>query len=115
MKYYSFVVFAFLIVKVLTNKEYPEISNEVLLEVETHFRDETDPDQKAYLEPVVRPERFDLNKDRKISKEEIIKALNYVIYPKDPKKLKSIDDTLRRHVKNNIALFVKNINPDYLS
>jgi hypothetical protein len=64
---------------------------------------------------VVRPERFDLNKDRKLSKKEIKKAIYYVIYPKEEKKRIGMDPILIEHVKNNVDLFVKNIKKSHLN
>jgi len=91
---------------------YPDINQDELLEFELKYREETNEDEKKYLEPVIRPIKFDLNKDGKISKREIREALKYVLYPKDPLKKIDIGKELDTYVKNNIDLFIKNLDED---
>jgi hypothetical protein len=79
------------------------------------FMELEDPDQKGYIEPIVRPERFDVNKDRKISRLEVKKAIFYVIYPKDEKKKIEISNEFKSHIKNNVELYVKNLKNDFIN
>ena len=96
----------------LAKISYPEMSQDELLEYELKYREETNDDEKKYIEPVVRAAKFDLNKDGKISKREIREALKYVLYPKDPLKRMDIIKELDTYVKNNIDLFIKNLDED---
>jgi hypothetical protein len=99
----------------LKTENIPEMPPEVLADFEASYIKEDDPDQKKYIEPVIRPEKFDLNKDRKISKEELKEAIIYVIYPKDKKKSKNIPDEVKKSLKNNIDLYVSNIPNEFLT
>jgi hypothetical protein len=97
------------------DSQYKEITNEQMLEYEEKFRNEEDPDEKTYLEACVRPERFDTNKDRRISREEVRKALEYVLYPKTPTRLLKITPEVDKMVRNNIDLFVRTMTQDQLN
>ena len=101
---------------ICSNQEkIPEMSSEDLSQFEASYIQEDDPDQKKYIEPVIRPEKFDLNKDRKISKEELKEAINYVIYPKDTKKSKNIPDEVKTALKNYVDLYVSNVAIDFMT
>lgn len=88
----------------------PEISSEQLAEFQAKYVQESDFNERKYLEPVIKPEIFDLNKDRKISMEEFKQALNYVMMPNDKKKYKVVPQEVKDHINNNIDLFLKHVN-----
>lgn len=98
-----------------SNEKYPEMSDEEFLKYEFRFREESNEDEKKYLEAVVRQNKFDLNKDGKISRREIREALKYALYPKDPKKRMNIHKDFDTHIKNNIDLFIKNLDQDFFT
>jgi hypothetical protein len=98
-----------------TNEKYPEMSDEEFLQYEFKFREEKNEDEKKYLEPVVRSNKFDLNKDGKISRREIREALKYALYPKDPIKRINIHKDFDTHIKNNIDLFIQNLDQDFFT
>ncbi len=106
--FFTIFLFTFVFGKSLIEK-YPEITDEEYLKYELKFYEEKDEDEKKYIEPVIRPRKFDINRDGKISKREIREALKYVLYPKDPKKRIEINKELENYVKNNIDLFIKNL------
>jgi hypothetical protein len=121
-KFYTtiFIIITFVNIISVLNKsssleKYPEITDDELVMFQIKFREETDANEKKYLEPVVRPDKFDLNKDKKISKQELRKALEYVLYPKDSRQRVKIDSILDKHVQSNIDLFVKTIDINYLT
>lgn len=96
-------------------EEFPELSDEEITRAKQQYVMEEDMDQKGYLEPVVKPENFDLNKDRKISKEELKKAIKYCIFPKEGSRMKKITDELKEHVNSQVDLYVNNLNTEYLN
>lgn len=112
-----FTIFAILSITLAYYNQgpYDEISDEEFAEYEVRYVNENDASEKKYLEAVVKPEKFDLNKDRKISKEEIREALKYVVYPKDQKAIKGVPDEVKVHLINNIDLFVKHLTQDYFN
>jgi hypothetical protein len=93
----------------------PEISSEELAEYEVKYINESDLNEKKYLEAVVKAEKFDLNKDRKISMDELKQALNFVMYPREKKLHKTIPDEVKVHIENNVDLFIKNIGKKYIT
>lgn len=95
--------------------EFPELSEEEIIRAKQQYMNENDIDQKGYLEPVVKPEIFDLNKDRKISKEELKRAIKYCIFPKEPSRKRKITDELKNHVNNQVDLFVNSQNFENLN
>lgn len=96
-------------------EEFPELSDEELIRAKQQYLMEEDMDQKGYLEPIVKPEIFDLNRDRRISKEELNKAIKYCIFPKVASKRKIITEELKNHVNNQVDLFVEGLNFDFLN
>ena len=92
-----------------------EIDDESLSQYRERYMELEDADQKGYIEPIIKPEKFDLNKDRKISRTEIRKAILYMIYPKDEKKTVGISKELKSHVRNNIDLYVNNLMNDNIN
>ncbi len=98
-----------------SDDDLPEISTEEIIEFEIKYVNEPNESEKKYLEVVVKPEKFDLNKDRKISRDEIREALLYVTYPKDIKLKKTIPEEVNEHIKNNIDLFVKQVKKDFIN
>jgi hypothetical protein len=106
------IIYIFYPVATSNNESYPEISDDEFMAHHNKFREEVDEDEKKYLELVARPERFDLNKDRKISREEIGKALKYALFPSDAKRLRDMANEVKEHVENNIRLFMKTLNQD---
>ncbi len=90
----------------VNEEEFPELTEEELIRAKQEFLNEEDPNQKGFLEPVVKPEIFDLNKDRKISKEEIKKAIKYCIFPKESSRKKIMREELKNHVNNQVDVFV---------
>lgn len=96
-------------------EQFPELTDEEIARAKQQYIVEDDIDQKGYLEPVVKPEKFDLNKDRKISKEELKKAIKYCIYPKEGSRIRKMTDELKNHVNSQVDLYVNNLNVDHLS
>jgi hypothetical protein len=94
---------------------YPEISHEQYTAFQVKYIEEKDPDAKAHYDAILRPERFDKNKDRKISRSEIRDAILYVIYPKKDTKKVEIPTEVDRHVKSQVDLFVNNLHADHLN
>jgi len=105
----------FNLIYTLIDHTYPEISDEELDQVTQSYIKEENESEKKYLEAVVKPEKFDLNKDRKFSRNEIKEAIFYVTYPKEQKKIKHLPEFLDQHVKNNVDIYVKNIKLDFLN
>jgi len=99
----------------LKEEEFPELSDEELIRAKQQYSIEEDFDQKGYLEPLIKPEVFDLNKDRRISKEELKKTIKYCVFPKEGSKKKSITEQLKNHVNNQVDLFVDGQNFDFLN
>lgn len=96
-------------------EEFPELSDEELTRAKQQYVTEEDLDEKGYLEPIVKPEVFDLNKDRRISKEELKKAIKFCIFPKETSKKKVITEELKNHVNNQVDIFVEGQNFDSLN
>jgi len=96
-------------------EEFPELSEEEITRAKQQYLSEEDIDQKGYLEPIIKPETFDLNKDRKISKEELKKAIRYCIYPKTSSKRKVLTDEFKTHVNNQIDLHVNGLDFESLN
>ena len=48
-------------------EEFPELNEDEIIRAKQKYLNEQDIDQKGFLEPVVNPEKFDLNSDEKIS------------------------------------------------
>lgn len=96
-------------------EEFPELSDEEITRAKHQYLMEEELDQKGFLEPVVKPEAFDLNKDRRISKEELKKAIKYCIFPKESSKRKVITEELKEHVNNQVDLFVEGLNFESLN
>lgn len=121
MKYLNLFVFilffAFSLIKSNFDhtKDIPEIDKDTLREYEERYRSLEDEDQKGYIDPIIRPEKYDVNKDRKISKTEIRKAIIYMIYPKDQKKMIDISKELRAYVKNNVDLYISSLKNDNIN
>ncbi len=95
--------------------KYPEISEDEFVAFQNKYVLENDQAEKKYLELVVKPQNFDSNKDRKISKKEIRKALFYAVTSKNYKINKRIPEDVMIHIKNNIKLFTDNIKLDFLT
>jgi len=96
-------------------EEFPELSEEELTRAKQYYATEDDIDQKGYLEPIVKPESFDLNKDKRISKEELKKAIKYCIFPKENSKKKILSEEFKNHVNNQVDLYVEVQNLDTLN
>lgn len=109
------LIFKFYIATKPDNNDLPEITSEEIIDFEYRYVNEEKDTEKRYLELVVRPERFDLNKDRKISRDEVRKALLSVFYSKDEKINKQIPEEVNEHIRNNVDLFVKQIKKDFLN
>jgi hypothetical protein len=95
--------------------EYPEITTEEYSAFRIKYIEEKDPDVKAHYDAILRPERFDKNKDRKISRNEIREAILYVIYPKQDSKKVDIPADVDRHFKSQVDLFINNLNLDFMN
>merc|ERR1711976_746217 len=85
------------------------------MEYENRYIMETNEEEKKYLELVYRPQKFDINRDRKISKKEIEKAILYAISSGDPSKTRKVPEFFMNHVRSNIRLFVLNLKKDFLN
>jgi hypothetical protein len=96
-------------------EDYSEITNEQYTAFQVKYIEEKDPDAKAHYNAILRPELFDKNKDRKISRNEIYDAILYLIYPKADSKRVDIPKEIDRHVKSQVELFVNNLKYDYLN
>jgi hypothetical protein len=99
----------------IKEEEFPELSEEELIRAKQKFSNEEDIDQKGFLEPIIYPEKFDLNFDEKISKAELRKAINWMIYSKDPKNMKKMKKIMIDHVNNSIDVYVQSLNFDFLT
>ena len=89
--------------------EFPELTEEEIVRAKSLYMTEEDIDQKGFLEPIIHPERFDLNMDEKISKAELKKAINWMIYSKDPVQMKKMKLILTSHVANAIEVFLNDL------
>lgn len=96
-------------------EDFPELSDEEIGRAKSAYKTEEDIDQKGFLEPVVNPEKFDLNFDEKLSKAEIKKAIIWMIYAKDPKNKKKMKNILTEHVSNLVEVFVNSQNFEHLN
>ena len=96
-------------------EDFPEITSEAIAQYQAAYIKEENLDQKKYIEPIIKPEKFDLNKDRKISRNELIDAIVYVIYSNDSKKNINIPKEVKVNILNNIKLFVSQIPYDFLT
>jgi hypothetical protein len=94
---------------------FPDITDAEIQSFQVKYIEEKDPDAKAHYNAILRPEIYDKNKDRKISKNEIREAIIHIIYPKAANRLVEISDEMNRHVKSQIDLFVNNLRTEYLS
>ena len=92
-----------------TEAEFPELTEEEINRAKIKYMDEKDIDQKGFLEPIVHPEQFDLNMDDKISKAELKKAIDWMIYSKDPANMKKMKRILTEHVRNQIEVFLNDL------
>lgn len=91
-------------------EEFPELNDEEVQRAKAKYAIEEDLDQKGFLEPVVHPEIFDLNMDDKISKQELKKAIQWMIFSKEPKNKKKMKKILIEHVENSIDVYVNSLN-----
>lgn len=91
-------------------EEFPELTEEEIIRAKTNYLKEDDIDQKGFLEPIVNPEKFDLNMDEKISKQELKKAIIWMIYSKDPENKRKIKNILKDHVSNSVDVFINSLN-----
>jgi hypothetical protein len=94
---------------------YPEITSEEYAAFQSKYVGETSADVKAHYNAILRPELFDSNKDRKISRNELREAIIYVIYPKSDSKKVEIPKEVDRHVKSQVDLFINNVRADFLN
>ncbi len=94
---------------------YEEFTDDDYNKFQALYVEQSDPEEKAHIEVIIKPEKFDINKDRKISKEEIKKAINYVIYPKDDKRRKNITEEVHSHVQGQLDLFITNLDQNFLT
>lgn len=94
-----------------TNSSIPEITNERLGELINELRTGEYKDAHKYLlKLVLHPEDADLNKDRKISPNELKKSLNWLIMPKNNEVLQSLHSDVIEKTMAGIELFINNIN-----
>ena len=110
-----FLIFIITLYNTIISVVYEEFTDDDYNKFQSMYVEEADPEQKAHLDVIIKPEKFDLNKDRKISKEEIKKAINYVIYPKDEKRKKNITEEIHSHVQGQLDLFITNLDQNYFT
>lgn len=99
----------------IKEEEFPELSDEELLRSRQRYASETDIDQKSFIEPIINPEKFDLNYDEKISKAELKKAIIWMVYSKDPANMKKMKRILTDHVNNSIDVYVQSLDFEFLN
>jgi len=90
-------------------EEFPELNEDEIIRAKQKYLNEQDIDQKGFLEPVVNPEKFDLNSDEKNSKGELKNANVWMIYSKDPKNMKKMKNILKDHVSNSIDVYLNSL------
>ncbi len=95
--------------------EYADITDEELEEIQSRLVEEQDIDVKAHYDLILRPEKADRNKDRRISRDEVRKAILFVIYPKEDARKLKVTDEINSHVKGQVHLFITNLESDFLT
>jgi len=100
--------------EVENTKDIPEVTDEEYDEIRNQYRIEEKKDEKMYQECALHPEKYDLNKDRKISRKELIKAITYLLFPKTRGEKAVIHPKIANIVKNKIQAFV-NEHPEFLT
>lgn len=96
-------------------EEFPELSEDEIVRAKQKYLNEKDIDQKGFLEPIIHPENFDLNLDEKISKQELKKAIIWMIYSKDTKNKKKMKKILTEHVENLVDVYLNSLNFESLN
>lgn len=96
--------------------DYPELTDDEYSQLEwSYHQSDIEPSEKKYLELSVKPHLFDLNKDNKLSKPEMKKAILYALFPSDAKKKMDMGKEAEEHIKNHVDLFLAKIEPNYLN
>lgn len=89
-------------------EEIAEITDEQYDEIRNMYRIEEKANEKPYQEVSLHPERFDLNKDKRISRKELAKAISFLIFPKTKGEREAIYKGVTKQVKARIDNFVNN-------
>jgi hypothetical protein len=95
--------------------EYIDITDEEIEAITTKYNEEEDIDLKAHYDLILKPEKADKNKDRRISRDEVRKAILFIIYPKDDVRKLKVTKEIASHVKGQVDLFITNLEADFLT
>jgi hypothetical protein len=90
----------------LTDLEVSQLRNK--------YRNEKDEKEKIYMEVALHPEKYDKNKDRKISRNELKAALIYLIFPKTKAEKLGLNKRIKEIVKSKIDVYVTS-KPEFIS
>jgi hypothetical protein len=96
-------------------ENFTDITDKELDAVRLKFFEEEDIDKKAHYDLILKPEKADKNKDRRISRDEVRKAILFVIYPKDDVRKLKVTEEIASHVKGQVDLFITNLESDFLT
>ena len=117
---YSFTILLFFILSICTSQqiadteEIAELTDEQYDEIRNMYRIEEKLNEKPYQEVTLHPERYDINKDKRISRRELAKAISFLIFPKTRGEREAIYKGVTKQVKARINNFVNN-KPEFLT
>jgi len=109
-----FICYLSLLLIVYCEDEIKELTDDDYTEIRNLYRIEEKEEEKSYQEAALHPEKYDTNKDRKISRKELIKAITYLIFPKK----KAIADTINKKVIEETRKRINNFansHPEFLT
>ncbi len=94
--------------------ELLEMTDEQYMELRERYRIEEKAEEKIYQEAALHPERYDRNKDKKISKGELRKAIASLIFPKSKEITRGLHPKIMSFVNGRIESFCSG-KPDFLT
>lgn len=109
-------VFLSLLLFISSNKndfELREITNQELSEIYAKYSIEKNKKEKEFLAFIVKPEAYDLNKDNRISKNELNKVIRKIVYV-DKYTKEKLDANIQSNLNSNIDAFIEYL-PSFLT
>lgn len=90
---------------------YEEITEDQLNGIRTKLLNENSESEREFLIRILTPEISDLNKDRKISRNELRSCLDWVLYPQSNEEKQKIDHEIRNQLDAGINVWVSRVKP----
>lgn len=89
--------------------KYEEITEDQLNGIRTKLLNENSESEREFLIRILSPEISDLNKDRKISRNELRTCLDWVLYPQSQEERQKIDKVIRNQLDAGIDVWVSRV------